>query len=278
MANRLRRSGWLTGLFAGSTWLLSGCATLAGIPLLYADPGVRVERPSKGELPYQPGMTLEAGDIVETAGGSAVIDFDDGNVVALRENTRIQLGSIRLFLGEVFARVSSVVERGGGQVTTDEMSASVKGTEYSVRRAVAPGRADVGSTTVIVRQGTVSCEDRDRRRPPVLVTPNRLFRIEGQQVPRPPQIVDALAATAWADRVIQLLFRPRPSVSWPEITIGVGVGIPTHTGSQPTRDRGSSEHHEGSQGYRSPPSAPSSLTVPSSPPPPPPPRSPPVVR
>lgn len=132
MANTWLRSWLLPGLVAG-TACLSGCAGLcvggvcydassegsqAGIPLLYADAGVRVERPAVGEEPYHSGMALQSGDIIQTTGGSAVIDFDDDNVVALRENTRIQRGSIKLFLGEVFAHISKIVVRGGGQVTT----------------------------------------------------------------------------------------------------------------------------------------------------------------
>jgi hypothetical protein len=209
VASARRPSGWLAGLVVSSA-LFGGCASQAGIPHLYAEAGVRVERPSKGELPYERGMVLQAGDIVETVGGIAIIDFHDDDVVALRQHTRIQLGSIRLFLGEVFARISTLAARGGGHVITDEMSASVKGTEYSVRRAPVPGRTAIGSTTVIVRQGTVSCEDPDRRRPPVSVTPDRLLRIEGRQAPPPLRVVNAKAETAWADEAIKFLRRWHP--------------------------------------------------------------------
>jgi hypothetical protein len=271
MANTSLRSWLRSGLVAGSA-LLSGCAGLcvggvcyeagspgsqAGIPLLYADAGVRVERPSKGDVPYHSGMALQPGDFIQTTVGFAVIDFDDDNVVALRENTRIQLGSIKLFLGEVFAHIGKIVERGGGQVTTDEVSASVRGTEYSVRRTPFPGRADLGNTGVIVRNGTVSCEDRDRRWPPVQVTQNRMLRVEGKQVPRLPLYVDAQAETAWADRVIQRLLVRRPSGTQPGI--GIGIGVPFPTGSQqPRRDRPTPSRpapsHESSGPTRSSPS------------------------
>lgn len=209
MANASRRSGWLAALIVGGVWL-GGCASQAHTPLLYANPGVRVERPSIGGLPFKPGMELQVGDIVQTAGGVAVIDFDDDNVVALREHTRIQLGSIRLFVGEVFARIGTIATRGGGLVITDELSASTKGTEYAVRRVTVPGRTGVGHTTVIVRQGTVACEDADRRRQPVSVTPNRLLRIEGKQPPQPLRVVNAKAETVWADEAIKFLRRWRP--------------------------------------------------------------------
>lgn len=238
---------WLLSAFVAGSAFLSGCAGVcvggvcmesdgqasqAGVPLLHADAGVRIERVSQGELAYQPGMALQIGDVIQTTGGFAVIDFDDDNYVALRENTRIQLGSIRLFLGEVFAHINQIVERGGGQVTTDEMSASVKGTEYSVRRAPVSGRSDTGNTAVIVRKGSVLCEGReDRRWAAVTVTDNRIFRVEGKQIPRPPQYVDAQAETAWADRAIQRLLVKRGSGIRPSFGISVPIGT-----SQPRRD------------------------------------------
>lgn len=246
MRNTLPRR--LLGAFVVGSAFLAGCAGVcvggvcldsdgqtsqAGIPLLHADAGVRIERGSQGELPYQPGMALQIGDVIQTAGGFAVIDFDDDNYVALRENTRIQLGSIRLFLGEVFAHINQVVERGGGQVTTDEMSASVKGTEYSVRRTPVSGRPDIGNTAVVVRKGAVLCEGRaDRRWPAVTITDNRIFRVEGRQLPRPPQFVDAQVETAWADRAVQRLLVRRGSGTRPSFGVTVPIGV-----SQPRRDR-----------------------------------------
>jgi hypothetical protein len=275
MANASLRSWLLSGLVAGSVFV-SGCAgfciggicydasgadSQAGLPLLYADAGVRVERLATGEIPYHSGMTLQAGDIIQTTGGSAVIDFDDENFVALRENTRVQLGSILLFLGEVFAHIGTLVERGGGQVTTDELSASVSGTDYSVRRTPLPGRADLGHTAVIVRTGTVLCEDRDRRWPPAKVTRNQKLRVEGKQFPRPPQYVDAQAETAWADRVIQRLLVRRPSGTQPGF--GIGIGVPFPTGPQPRRESPSPPKPSGPPSHESPgPSQPPSQESP----------------
>jgi FecR protein len=259
---------WLLSTLVACSAFLSSCTGVcvgdvclnvesqSGIPLLYADVGVRVERPAKGELPYQSGMVLLTGDVVQTTGGFAVIDFDDDYVIALRENTRIEVGSITLFLGEVFAHIGKIVERGGGQVTTDELSASVRGTEYSVRRTPFPGRADLGNTAVIVRNGTVLCEDRvSRRWPAVEVAQNRMFRVEGKQLPRPPQYVDAQAETGWADKVVQRLLVRRPSGIRPEI------GIPFSVGPQSPRDRPSPQSPSSSS-----PSSPSSSPPSSSPP------------
>ena len=175
------------------------------VPLLYADPGVRIERPPQGEVPYRPGMELQTGDIVQTTAGYAVINYGDDNLVALRDNTRVQLGSIKLFLGEVFARISQIAQRGGGQVTTDELSASVKGTEYSVRRSPVADRAELGNTSVIVRRGRVLCEDPANRWTPQELPENNIFLVQSGQPPEPPQRINAQAATAWADDAFRRL-------------------------------------------------------------------------
>jgi len=231
-----RLHSWSLAALLVSSAMLSSCAGICvgplcvdtgsrpGIPLLYADPGVRIERPAQGEVPYQSGMALQTGDIIQTAAGYAVIDFDDENVVALRNNTRIQLGSIKLFLGEVFARVSQIVQRGGGQVTTDELSASVRGTEYSVRRTPVSGRADLGSTAVIVRKGRVLCEDPANRWPAVELTENRIFLVEGAQLPRAPQSVNAQAETGWADDAFRRLLVPRQTQVEPAFNFPIFPG------------------------------------------------------
>ena len=48
----------------------------AGLPLLYADPGVSIERPAGAVIAYRAGMVLRTGDVIQTTGGYAVIDFD----------------------------------------------------------------------------------------------------------------------------------------------------------------------------------------------------------
>ena len=196
------------GTFCFGPFCTSTESSRPAVPVLYADPGVRIERGSQVDLPYRSGMELQIGDIVQTAAGYAVIDYGDDNVVALRDNTRVQLGSIKLFLGEVFARISQVAQRGGGQVTTDELSASVKGTEYSVRRSPVADRTDVGNTAVIVRRGRVLCEDPARRWAPQELPENNIFQVVSGQPPQPPQYVNAQAATAWADDALRRLLTP----------------------------------------------------------------------
>jgi hypothetical protein len=207
------------GFCFGPFCMDSGGGNRPAVPLLYADPGVRIERPSQGELQYRPGIELQTGDIIETYGGNAVIDFSDDNFVALRDNTRIQLGSIRLFLGEVFARISQIAQRGGGQVTTDELSASVKGTEYSVRRSPGADRPDLGNTAVIVRKGRVMCEDPASRWAPQELAENNIFLVHSGQPPEPPQYVNAPAATAWADDVLRRLLRTSGPGAQPKFNV-----------------------------------------------------------
>jgi ferric-dicitrate binding protein FerR (iron transport regulator) len=219
-----RGARWARGLLLA---LLCGCAGLhegpvhpgmdsrATLPRLYADPGVRIERPAQGLIAYTKGMALQTGDVIQTADGYAVIDFDRGNVVDLRPNTRIQLGSITLFFGELFARIVDIAAHGGGQVVTDELAASVEGTEYAVRRTVAPGHGNgsAGSTAVIVRAGHVRCGPRASGAwPEVVVGANLVFRVETTRAPDPPSPIDAVAETRWAEEVERRLLKPRAPV------------------------------------------------------------------
>jgi len=220
MKNARLHSWFVSALLAFSATLSSAAGTFCfgpfctntdsgpAVPVLYADPGVRIERASQGEVPYARGMALQTGDIVQTTAGYAVINYGDDNLVALRDNTRVQLGSIKLFLGEVFARINQLAQRGGGQVTTDELSASVKGTEYSVRRSPVADRPDLGNTAVIVRRGKVLCEDPNNRWAPQELPENNIFLVQSGQPPQPPQYVNAQAATAWADDALRRLLTP----------------------------------------------------------------------
>jgi hypothetical protein len=196
----------------------TGTSTAGDGVRLHADPGVRVERPGQGTIPYRKGMALQIGDVIETAGGYAVIVFDRGNVVDLRPGTRIALGSIRLFVGELFARIAEIVAHGGGEVLTDELAASVEGTEYAVRRAASDSG---GATDVIVRAGTVRCTPvAGATWPQVSLGANRVFRVANGRAVGPPGPIDAAAETRWADDVERRLLGGRrpvfgPSIRWP---------------------------------------------------------------
>jgi hypothetical protein len=224
-------------IFVACTALLHGCAggsltigplTVAGSRpptgiLLYADPGVTIVRPGTPSVRYEPGMELLTGDTVETADGQAVIDYDDGSVVVLNRATRVRLGSIRLFLGELFARIKSISTRGGGAVVTDELSASVEGTDYGVRRNLAEAGAALGRVQVYVRQGRVLCRPSGNARwSPLTVHANQAFEVDGYRAAPAPRAVDAAALSRWADEAERRLWRSRAPTIRPSITVPLG--------------------------------------------------------
>ncbi len=199
--------------------------------LLYADPGVKIERPGKGLITYSAGMELVTGDTVETTQGQAVIDYDDDNAVMLTRATRVQLGSITLFFGELFAKIKSIAKKGGGQVVTNELSASVAGTEYGVRRSLVYPPAPVGNVEVYVRQGRVLCAPgAGARWSPIGLTDNLALDVSGDRAAPAPRSVDARALSRWADEAEQRLRKPRKGGT------GIGVGIQ----HRPDRPRGHS--------------------------------------
>ena len=225
-------AAWVCGSLLA---LLGGCMSpRAGLPLLYADPGVRVERLAQGVIGYRTGMVLRTGDVVQTTDGYAVIDFDRGNVVDLRPNTRMALGSITLFFGELFARIVDITTHAGGQVVTNELAASVEGTQFAVRRTVAPGYGDntAGSTAVIVRNGTVRCAPRGTGAwPEVVVDANFVLHVEADRLQGPPVPIDAAAETRWTEEAERRLLKPRTPGS------GVSVRFPAGTGDKLRRPR-----------------------------------------
>jgi hypothetical protein len=112
--------------------MLVGCDTLGmggptalqvDVRLTATSPGIRVER-SGQSLPYQPNMLLRGGDRVRTGPATyAAIDFANDNTVYMNHDTWVMVGSIRVFLGEIFTAIarigagSEVYERplGGGR-------------------------------------------------------------------------------------------------------------------------------------------------------------------
>ena len=226
---------------------LAGCLTVGlgpltigpsanrGLPLLYADPGVSIVRAGGSAIRFEPGMVLLQGDAISTRDGQAVIDFDDGHIVALQANTQIQLGSIRLFVGELFARIETLVQRGGARVETNELNASVEGTEYAVKRSTPNGHTGRGTSSVIVRRGSVRCDPVQQSTwQPVVLRPDEGFEVYGWRTTPTVRRVDAYAETRWADAAIQRLLRARsnaPSVGV-HIPIG-GTSSGTHEMSKP---------------------------------------------
>lgn len=178
--------------------------------LLYADQGVTITRGSQASVNYYPGMEVKIGDSIETTDGQAVIDYDDGSVVILNSRTRIQLGSITLFFGELFARVKSIATHGGGRVVTDELAASVEGTEYGVRRTSLSMESTLGKVQVYVREGHVLCSPGARAHwLPLTITKNQMFEVAGYRGAPATRVVDARSLSRWADEAERRLRKPR---------------------------------------------------------------------
>lgn len=219
----------------------------SGSPQLYADPGVRIERPGYGPLHYSPAMELASGDIVETADGHGVIDYPDGSAVMLKSSTRVQLGSIVLFFGEIFNKVKSISRRGGGLVTTNEVSASVEGTEFGVRRTAAYRDATVGAVRLFVREGQVRCAPGTGAHwPAVTLAKGQALDVAGFRQPAPPQRVEAEASSRWADETERRLRKAQPRTTEIEVVPDVlpssapvdGATSPTrHAAGAPTTSR-----------------------------------------
>jgi hypothetical protein len=233
--------------------LLAGCADASfglgpvvvagGAPqkgtLLYSDPGVSVERPDKGVIRNPSGMQLLPGDIVDTAGGQAVIEYDDGSTVTLNRQTRVQLGSIKLLVGELFAKIKSIAKQGGGQVVTKELSASVEGTEYDVHRSEGYPATAPGNVAVFVREGRVLCTPgSDASWSPILLTENLSLAVVGTRGPSAPQRVNAGALSRWADEAESRLRKPRASpVTWGVAPAVEPMGGPRLPGGPPSNER-----------------------------------------
>jgi len=201
--------------------------------LLYADPGVTITRRDQGFVRYEPGMEVLSGDSIETGDGQAVLDFEDGSAVMLKRATRIQLGSITLFFGELFARVKSIATRGGGQVITNELSASVEGTEYGVRRDLPAADAALGHVQVYVREGHVRCAPGARANwSPLTITVNQAFEVAGYRAAPAARAVDAPALARWADDAERRLKQKR------EAKINTGITVPIGAPQQAEKPSG----------------------------------------
>jgi hypothetical protein len=102
-------------------------------------------------LAYADGMPIQRGDEIETdAANHALIAFDNGDTVYMSPVTRVRVGTIFVFFGEIFARIVS------GQDTfradSEVVSAGVERTEFLMRV-----NRTTKEATVTVRSGVVRC-------------------------------------------------------------------------------------------------------------------------
>lgn len=95
-------------------------------------------------------MRLYAGDEVWTGpGAAAAIRFPNGSQLYLRSNSRVRIGSVFAFVGQLFVRV-----KGAFQVDTEFVTAGAEGTEWvtlvlpngEIRSTVLEGRVRIAST------------------------------------------------------------------------------------------------------------------------------------
>jgi ferric-dicitrate binding protein FerR (iron transport regulator) len=179
---------------------------------LMADPPNAGVQHSGGTVAYTAGMRLYVGDRVQTPGGTvALIEFDDGNEVYLNGNTRVELGSIRLFFGEIYNLIRRI-QGGGSTVYTNDLSAAAETTGFLVKK-----RDTAGGTVVTVVEGVVRCSP-----PPgaswasVSVAANfQLTAAPRTRVHRPVP-VDARSQAQWVDAAARRLGR-KPVLPGPVI-------------------------------------------------------------
>ena len=149
---------------------------------------------------------------------------------------------ISLFFGEIFARIKSIATRGGGQVVTDELSASVEGTEYGVRRELPSGSNAPGNVSVFVREGHVLCAPGTRAKwSPVRLAENQSLAVAGYRAPAGARPIDARARSRWADDAEQRLRQSRSPALQPGLS---PCGI--HTAHSRARYRLAATYHLGS--------------------------------
>ena len=170
--------------------------------------GLRVWRDGQ-EIRAARGMRLQRGDVVQTGPQSAaVLRFSGGSTgtgtgtTALAENTRVQIGSLEVFFGRVFANI-----RGFFETSSENVVAGVEGTRYLFE--VRPDRG----VAISVAEGVVACRPRQAGWAPV-----RLRASEALWSPypnrTPPRLVPADArelrdAAEWASQVADA-----PSQGW----------------------------------------------------------------
>jgi ferric-dicitrate binding protein FerR (iron transport regulator) len=148
-------------------------------------------------------MLIFHADEIQTPGGTvAVIDFNDGNQVYMNVGTRVQVGTIRLFFGEIYNLVLHI-GAGGSTVYTNDLSAAADSTGFLVNRRD-PARGSV----VTVVQGAVRCSPpAGAPWTPVLVRANFQITATARSRTPAPMPVNAAALAQWVNAAAQRLRR-----------------------------------------------------------------------
>jgi ferric-dicitrate binding protein FerR (iron transport regulator) len=162
-------------------------------------PDVQVQR--KGaSVAYTPNMPLRKEDQVRTGNTTAAIDFNDGNTVMLNRNTSVEVGSIRLFFGEIFNAIF-FNDTATTEIYTNELAAASESTKFLVR-------ARGGNTEVVVVEGSVRCSPRGRPRWAVVkVRANQKLTATSKRTSGPVP-TDAASEAGWVNDATRRLKRP----------------------------------------------------------------------
>jgi hypothetical protein len=174
-----------------------GPAPPSGVAHLYADTGAAVSRGGR-PVPYAHGMPLSLGDEVETNSANfALIEYTNGDGVYMKPETRVRLGSIFVFFGEIFNRI---VSGSGFRAESDVVEAGVEETEFLVH----VDRA-THATTVTVSRGVVRCTSRAGTWTALALKPNQRLVVPRLVTAQPRPLIlnqaEIRATSRWAEEV-----------------------------------------------------------------------------
>jgi len=148
-------------------------------------------------LDAAPDMPLRKGDLIRTGPNVAVaIRFPNGTQLYVRSDSRIRIGSIFAFVGELFVRV-----RGAFQVDTEFVTAGAEGTEWVM--AISPR----GDTRCTVLEGRVRMASRENVWRSLSITANRTYITRGwrhtEMMPASPEELSEMRR--WIDQIDRLI-------------------------------------------------------------------------
>jgi hypothetical protein len=182
-------------------------------------------------------MNLEVGDQVETGPVWALIRYPAGHEVYLQPRTRVRLGSIFAYFGELFVRA-----RGQFSVETEFITLGVQGTEFWVK-------VDESQNSAFgVLEGSVVMSSKRGSWNPISVARNDVMTIHRDQRPRAQkesekEVARVRRTIAQVDEALRAQPLPPPSVcpggpdcppcpaTQPDCPGGTQPSLPTRPGS-----------------------------------------------
>ena len=172
-------------LFMGAPVGLAQAPATAVVVKVAGD--VKVERPDGQSVAAAPEMALKDGDVVRTgAGGAATLKMGEGNVIALQENARLQIGapapaegaqappgpSLNLLSGSLLGRLKNVPKGGKVSIGTATSMAGIEGTTFVIKASPNAAESSVG-----VMEGAVLVESRGEANKSVVVGARKVTRV-----------------------------------------------------------------------------------------------------